>query len=113
MHFMHVRQMRPHRLKRFFRMPRFDLHLALHRLDCLGSHGMLDTYAFCQDKLSELTQEDLRPRPLLTGRDLIAMGFTPGPLFGKILKRLEDAQLNRDIVTKEEACRFIMTVKFT
>jgi poly(A) polymerase len=108
MRFMHVRKMRPNRLKRFLRLPDFDLHLELHRLDCLSSHGMLDDYEFCRKKFIELAEEELRPPPLLSGHDLIAMGFEPGPLFGEILKAVESAQLDDDIATREEAGRFVL-----
>ena len=67
-------------------MPDFDLHLELHRLDCLASHGMLDNYEFCRDQLQHLAQEDLHPPRLLTGDDLIALGFTPGKIIGEILQ---------------------------
>lgn len=95
--FMNVREMRQNRLKRLLRMPDFALHLELHRLDCLGSHGLLDHYAFCREKLDEFPEEELRPPRLLTGEDLIGMGFTPGPLFGEILQAVEDAQLGGEI----------------
>ena len=107
MMFMHVRDMRPNRLKRFLRQPAFDLHLELHRLDCLGSHGMLDHYNFCRESLAALSIEQLHPTPLLTGHDLIAMGLEPGPGFKKILNALEDAQLNGEIRTKGEAKRLV------
>jgi len=91
MHFMSVMEMRPGTLKRFLRLPDFPLHLELHRLDCLGSHGMLDTYDFCRRKMEELTREDLHPVRLVDGDDLIRMGFAPGPLFREILTAVEDA----------------------
>lgn len=101
--FMNVREMRPNRLKRFLRMPDFSLHLELHRLDCLGSHGMLDNYDFCREKLAEIPEEELRPPRLITGHDLIEMGFRPGPLFTSILREVEDAQLNGLISSPAEA----------
>jgi len=104
---MHVRDMRPNRLKRFLRQPAFDLHLELHRLDCLGSHGMLDNYKFCREKLDALSAEQLHPPRFLTGDDLIARGYAPGPLFKQILNAVEDAQLNGEIQTKEEAERLV------
>lgn len=107
MMFLNVQDMRPGRLKRFLRQPFFDLHLELHRLDCLGSHGMLDNYTFCREKLAALTEEQLNPPPLLTGKDLIAWGYLPGPLFKQILKAVEDAQLNGEIQMKEEARRWV------
>ncbi len=105
--FMNVEQMRPNRLKRFLRLPDFELHLELHRLDCLGSHGFLDTYEFCRNKLAEMKVEELHPPRLLSGDDLIDMGFTPGPLFSEILRTVEDAQLDGDISTADEACRLV------
>ncbi|MCX7817355.1 MAG: CCA tRNA nucleotidyltransferase [Syntrophales bacterium] len=108
MRFLHVREMKLSTLKRFLRMPDFSLHLTLHLLDCLASHGILENYDYCRRKLEELPPEKLKPNPLLTGHDLIALGFTPGPLFGKILKEVEDAQLNGQIVTKEEAKEYVL-----
>ena len=107
--FIHVREMRPNKLKRFLRKPDFDLHLELHRLDCLGSHGFLDNYEFCRTKLAELAREELHPPRLISGHDLIAMGFRPGPIFSEILKTVEDAQLDGEIFTGDEARRLVMT----
>ncbi len=107
MMFMNVTKMRPARLKRFLRMADFDLHLELHRLDCLGSHGMLDYHAFCLQKMKEFPVESLRPEPLLTGRDLIAMGFSPGPDFKEMLLAVEEAQLAGEITDAEEARNLI------
>ena len=109
MRFMHVQDMRPNTVKKFLRMPDFDLHLALHRLDCLGSHGHLDNDVFCRGKLKELTTEDLHPPRLLTGHDLQELGFQPGPLFREILNKIEDAQLNGEIATTEEAKQLVIS----
>lgn len=105
--FIHVQEMRPNRLKRFLRMPDFDLHLELHRLDCLGSHAFLDNYEFCKSKLMDVRADELHPPRLLNGDDLIAMGFSPGPLFNEILRAVEDAQLDGEISTSEEARRLV------
>lgn len=105
--FMNVHKMRHGRLKRFLRMPNFDLHLELHRLDCLASHGMLENYEFCRDKLQELNIEDLHPPRLLTGNDLIELGYAPGKNMGRILKMLENEQLEGKIKTKDEAVIFV------
>mgnify|MGYP003758949681 FL=1 len=103
MRFMHVREMRPNTLKKFLRLPYFDLHLLLHRLDCLGSHGQLANEAFCREKLQGLTAADLHPPRLLSGHDLLALGLTPGPQFREILELIEDRQLSGEINTTEEA----------
>jgi tRNA nucleotidyltransferase/poly(A) polymerase len=101
--FMNIREMRPNRLKRFLRQPDFPLHLELHRLDCVGSHGLLDNYEFSLRKLREYSEEELRPPPLLNGEDLIGMGYRPGPVFREILSAIEDAQLGGEITDSGEA----------
>jgi poly(A) polymerase len=106
--FMNVLDMRPNRLKRFLRLPEFELHLELHRLDSLASHGDLESYEFCKKKLAELAAEQLQPPRLLTGNDLIEMGFEPGPMFNEILRAVEDAQLDGEIKTADEARLFAL-----
>ncbi|MCK6472509.1 MAG: CCA tRNA nucleotidyltransferase [Planctomycetes bacterium] len=103
MAFKDVPRMRPAKLKRFLRQPHFDEHLALHRLDCMASHGKLDAHAYCEAKLAELGEEDLRPAPLIDGNDLKALGLVPGPLYGKILSEVEDLQLEGGLTTPEQA----------
>jgi len=103
MKFKDVQQMRQSTLKRFLRQPHFEEHLELHRLDCLSSHRRLENYEFCLDKLAALTPVELKPAPLLTGSDLIAAGYRPGPLFSQILTRVEDAQLESKIHSRQEA----------
>jgi len=105
--FMHVQEMRPSRLKRFLRMDDFDLHLELHRLDCLGSHRLLDHHAFCRDQLAALGTAAINPPPLLTGRDLIELGFQPGPQFKTILHEIETLQLEDRLTTREEALEHV------
>ena len=88
---------------RFFRLPQFDEPLALHRIDCLSSHGDLSLYHFAQQRLAELPPDSVRPKLLLTGRDLIDAGYQPGPRFKKLLALAEDAQLEGRIHTLQEA----------
>ncbi|MEE9276731.1 MAG: HD domain-containing protein [bacterium] len=107
MRFLHVRQMRESRLKRFLREPFMPDLLELHRLDCLVSHGGLRTNNFCREKLAELEAEGLTPARLLDGEGLIAMGFSPGPLFAEILEAVEDEQLEGRVQTREEAEAFV------
>ncbi|HTA45882.1 MAG TPA: CCA tRNA nucleotidyltransferase [Bryobacteraceae bacterium] len=105
MKFMETPRMRESTLKRFMRLPDFEEHMALHRLDCLSSHGHLDNYEFLRRKQMEMPPEQLKPTPLLTGRDLIAAGYRPGPMFGIVLSEIEDAQLEGRISSSEEALR--------
>jgi poly(A) polymerase len=94
-------------LKRFLSLPRFDWHLELHRLDCLASHGKLDAYRFCKEKYEALQKEPPPPTKLVTGQDLIAMGFAPGPEFSRILRAVEDEILEGKLTTREQALSFV------
>jgi poly(A) polymerase len=107
MRFGNVMRMKESTLKRFFRLPRFDEHLELHRLDCMSSHRDLELYNFAREKLSSMPAEQIRPRPLITGDDLIAAGYQPGPEFKELLTAVEDAQLEGTISTKEEAMELV------
>jgi putative nucleotidyltransferase with HDIG domain len=103
MKFKDVGRMRESTIKRFLRMPRFDEHLALHRLDCLNSNGRLETWQMLRQRVADTPPEELKPPPLLTGRDLIQAGYAPGPRFGEVLAAVEDAQLEGRIGSREEA----------
>ena len=107
MKFKDVRAMRESTLKRFVRQPDFEEHLALHRADCLSSNGNLEAYTFVKNKLADLPDDQLKPAPLLTGRDLIKRGYVPGPRFSEILTAVEDAQLEGSLASKEDALRFV------
>jgi len=110
MKFKDVERMRESTLKKFLRLPRFDEHLALHRLDCLNSNGRLDTWEMLRERLNESSPEELKPAPLITGRDLIAAGYRPGPRFGTALAAVEDAQLEGKIGDREEAMAVVRQV---
>lgn len=105
--FKDIFKMRESTLKRFLAMPYFDEHLALHLADCLGSHGMTDAYEFAKEKLEQFGEEEIKPAPLITGKDLIKMGYKPSPLFSEILSEVEEAQLENKLKTKEDAQSFV------
>jgi len=105
--FKDVRQMRVAKLKRFMARPRFDEEMELHRVDCTSSHGLLDNYEFLAAKRSEFASEPLIPPPLITGRDLIALGLRPGPRFAEILDVVESAQLEGRLADREAALAFL------
>jgi poly(A) polymerase len=107
MRFGHVTRMKESTLKKFLRMPRFDEHLALHRADSLASHRNLNTYELIRKKLSEIPPEKIRPAALVTGDDLIAAGYAPGPRFRKILDAVEDAQLEGRLLSHDAAIEFV------
>ena len=105
--FIHVQEMRESTLKRFLRKENFDEHLELHRLDCLASHGNLSNYDFCKEKQEAFTLEQMRPKPLIKGQDLIDLGMKPGPVFSEILDALEDLQLEGHLTDKEESLDWV------
>lgn len=107
MRFGDVERMNPSTFKKFIRLQHFDQHLELHRLDCESSHRNLRLYNFTREKVRELPPEAVRPQPLVTGDDLLAAGYTPGPLFKAILSAVEDAQLDGRLDSKEEAMRLV------
>src|ERR1051326_1640585 len=107
MRFADVQRMKASTLKRFLRLPKFDEHLEMHRLDCLASHGDLPLYDICREQLAETPPEQMRPQPLVTGDDLIAAGFQPGPQFKQMLTAVEDLQLEGTLKTRDEALDFL------
>jgi poly(A) polymerase len=107
MRFGHVHRMKESTLKKFMRLPLFDEHLALHRADSLGSHRNLATYEFLQAKRAEISPQQMRPSPLVTGDDLIAAGHAPGPKFREILTAVEDAQLEGRLLSRGDALEFV------
>ena len=103
MRFQHAQEMRLSTLKRFLALPGFEEHLALHRADCLASHRNLEHYDFVRAKIEELGQEEIRPPRLITGDDLLRIGYQEGPALGRELRRLEEMQLEGLIRTRDEA----------
>ncbi|MGA7513623.1 MAG: CCA tRNA nucleotidyltransferase [Candidatus Sulfotelmatobacter sp.] len=107
MRFGHVTRMKESTLKKFLRLPGFDQHLALHRADSLASHGNLSTFELIRTKLAEIPPEKIRPAALVTGDDLIAAGYKPGPRFREILEAVEDAQLDGRLLSRDAALEFV------
>lgn len=110
MRFKDVPQMRESTLKRFVRLPHFDEHLELHRIDCLSSHGSLDNWQFVREFIEHTPPEQVRPARLVTGDDLRDMGFVPGPVFKTVLGAVEDAQLEGRLATRKQALEYAKTL---
>lgn len=107
MQFKDVREMRKSTLRRMLMRETFPLELELHRLDCLGSHGMLDHYEFMIEQAKELEkQPEIRP-PLLSGDDLKALGVQPGPRMGELLAEIREKQLQDELKTGDEAREWV------
>jgi poly(A) polymerase len=107
MKFADATRMKASTLKRFFRLENFPEHLSLHRMDCLAAHGNLDIWEFVREHYNSMPEETVRPRPLITGRELIAAGYVPGPGFKEMLQAAEDAQLESAVTTTEEALALV------
>jgi putative nucleotidyltransferase with HDIG domain len=103
--------MRPAKLRRFMGRQNFPLELELHRVDCLGSHGDLQTYNLLVNKQKEFENEAIIPPPLLTGRDLIALGLKPSPRFGEILEAVQTAQLDGEINDRAGALKLLQRLE--
>ena len=107
MRFMDAERMKDSTLKRFFRLERFEEHLALHRMDCLAGSGYLKHWNFVRERFSSMSEETVRPKPLITGRELIAAGYKPGAGFREMLHAVEDAQLEGTVSTADGALRLV------
>ena len=107
MSFKDVPQMKISTLKRMMARPTFDEELELHRVDCLGSHGMLDNHALLIIKREEFSNEPLIPSPLVNGHDLIELGWKPGKHFAEILESVQNRQLEGLLTSREEALVWI------
>jgi len=103
MQFKDAPQMRKNTLRRMLLRETFPLELALHRLDCLGSHRQLDIYDFLVEQQAHLNDQPHLYPPLLTGADVIALGMKPGPALGALLHELRDLQLADELKTADEA----------
>ena len=107
MRFGDVMQMKTSTLKRFIRLPEFDEHLALHFADCSSSHGDLRLHAYAQAAYATDEPAATRAPALVTGRDLIAAGYLPGPRFKAMLEAVDDAQLEGRIASKDDGLRWM------
>ena len=107
MTFKDVQNMRQSKLKRFMSRSTFNDEIELHRVDCLGSWGGLDNYDFLNKKMVEFANEPIIPQPLLTGKDLIELGWSPGPDLGQTLNSVQDMQLEGKLNSKDEALDWV------
>jgi poly(A) polymerase len=107
MRFMDAQRMRDATLKRFFRLGRFEEHLALHKMDCVASNGDLSNWEYARRRWQEMPAAEVRPQPLVTGRELIEAGYKPGAGFRPMLEAVEEAQLEGTIRTAGEGLKLV------
>ncbi len=89
-------------LRRLLGKPDIRGRLELLRVYCISKRLSLDSYSFCLDKLDEYERNPITAS-LITGEDLVEMGYQPGPVFKQILQTIEDLQLEGELKTREEA----------
>jgi poly(A) polymerase len=99
--------MRKSTLTRFLREEGIEELLELARIDATASNGDLQYYEFCRAKLAALSEEQLNPPALVTGRDLIALGHAPGPRFSEILHAVEEQQLEGTLADRDAALAWV------
>jgi tRNA nucleotidyltransferase/poly(A) polymerase len=100
-------EMRLATLKKMLAEEGFEELCRVARLDALASSRDLRYVLFCERRRAELRAEELQPPRLLTGADLLAMGYAPGPRIGEILRLLEDAQLEGEVTSRAAAETFV------
>lgn len=107
MRFKDVERMKQSTLKKFLRLPHFEEHVTLHRLDCEAGNRNLKSYDFVRKKMESIPSTEVRPQPLIKGDDLIRAGYAPGPRFREILSAVEDGQLEGVLQNRRDALEFV------
>jgi poly(A) polymerase len=100
-------RMRRATLKRMLSEEGFEELLQLALLDTLASSSALGFYHFCRRAMATMSDAEIRPPPLISGDDLIAMGLTPGPSFKRILHEVEDQHLDGALKTRDDALHYL------
>jgi poly(A) polymerase len=106
MKFMHVQKMKKSKLNAFMGRDTIDIEIILHEADCFASHGMMDNAEFLLKKIEETPPEEIKPKPILSGDDLLALGFVQGKKLGNLLKEIYENQLDGILLSREEAIDF-------
>lgn len=99
--------MRKATLRRLLMRETFPLEMELHRLDCLGSHQRLDIYDFLLEQARALEKQPEIVPSLITGNDLIALGFAPGPQIGSLLAEIREKQLQDELTSRDQALEWV------
>jgi tRNA nucleotidyltransferase (CCA-adding enzyme) len=83
-----------------------ELLARVAKSDCEGRNpGQFDCTAmdWFLERARTLGVEHRPPPPILLGRHVLALGLTPGPRVGEILKAVYEQQLDGQIASLEEA----------
>ena len=94
-------------LQRLLVAPRIDELLGYAEAVAAVVDQTTEVIAHCRAKLS-LPADELNPPPLITGEDLKKAGIPTGPSYREILDAVRDAQLEKRLITREEALAMAM-----
>jgi poly(A) polymerase len=90
-------------LKKFLMEPYFwdlyELQRAIQRARQAGIYALVNI----RKRIKALGDIELRPKPLLTGHDLIRLGAVPGPVLGQLAEEMYIAQLEGQLQTTQQA----------
>jgi poly(A) polymerase len=106
MKFMNVQKMRKSKLNLFMARETIDIEIILHEADCFSSHGMMDNAEFLLKKIKDTPPEEIKPKPIISGDDLIKLGFTQGKILGEVLREIYENQLDGNLQNREQALDF-------
>jgi poly(A) polymerase len=106
-----VRKFKKSTLKKFLGLSYIEELIKLGKADSLASNGNLEDFHYIEEKMNEWTPDEIKPKPLISGNELISLGMRPGPMFGKILASVLDLQLEGHLSSKEEAIEFVKRYK--
>jgi tRNA nucleotidyltransferase (CCA-adding enzyme) len=89
-----------------------ELLARLAKSDCAGRTGQFDCSAmdWFLERARTLGVEHEPPKPLVLGRHLLALGMTPGPKIGRILKQIYEKQLDGEVTTAEQGVAIARTL---
>jgi len=99
-------KMRPATVRRLVSAETFDDELELHRVDCLSSHRMLESYDLLSRVRAQVASAPRLPEPLVGGRELIDAGLQPGSELGVWKKRIFDQQLEHPEWSRDDLMRW-------
>lgn len=102
-----IKEFRKSTLKRYLALPYIDDLMLLNEADTRSASGNMEHIDYLREKMDEWEPEEIRPKKIFTGKDLIEMKFIPGPIFKKILNKIEDLQLEGIITNKKQAIKFV------
>lgn len=113
MNFINLKAMKASTWKRFLSADTIEDELELHRVDCASSSNFLENYDLARERIEEMRAEaplGKLPPPFITGRDLIGLGLSPGPIFKELLDCVQDAQLEGTIESPEQALQLVRSI---